>query len=475
MQRRRGSFLFGAGVVLATGVAFAGGVRLRQGNQAPRTTSLEAALGRAHAQVAENGHAVTPRGGEAQDLGGTFETVYALVREQYYDKLPTETKMSQSSVKLMLAALEDPNSYYLEPEQRSLFEAEAQGRFSGIGAALSLQSTKTNGYTDYKITVVAPLPGSPAEKAGLRPGDIITHVDGKWVLGYDPLLSFAKVAQQFQNREVDEKVYEKARTTARDRITGGIRLHAAEMLLRGDKLLAKTIAAKDSYSLTVQRKGQSAPIKVEITPGTTTAPQVASKSITGKATYLKLPYLSQGSDEAVATVLKALPADSAGLVLDLRGNPGGSFEAMQRVASLLAGRGIVAQEVGQAGKKNNLLAADAAVFKGPLTVLVDGGTASTAEALAACLSERGGATLVGEKTFGDALVQGMYLMQDGSAFTLITGKLISSKGVAWSGVGLSPQVAVAAGTPEPELLARAVATLKSRPQVAATATSGGKG
>ena len=137
-------------------------------------------------------------------------------------------------------------------------------------------------YTDYKITVVAPLPGSPAEKAGLKPGDIITHVDGKWVLGYDPLLSFVKVAQQFQNREVDEKVYEKARTSARDRIAGGIRLHAAEMLLRGDKLLAKTIAAKESYSVTIQRKGQSAPLKVEITPLTTTAPQVASKALAGK-------------------------------------------------------------------------------------------------------------------------------------------------------------------------------------------------
>ena len=95
--------------------------------------------------------------------------------------------------------------------------------------------------------------------------------------------------------------------------------------------------------------------------------------------------------------------------------------------------------------------------------------------LAACLSERTGAPLVGEKTFGDALVQGMYLLQDGSAFTLITGKLLSGKGVAWAGVGLTPQVALAAETLESEVLARAVATLKNRPQIiAGTATTRGK-
>jgi carboxyl-terminal processing protease len=147
---------------------------------------------------------------------------------------------------------------------------------------------------------------------------------------------------------------------------------------------------------------------------------------------------------------------------------------MQQIAGLLSGRGVVAQEVGQGGKKSSLLASEAARVKGPLTVLVDGGTASTAEALASCLSERGGATLVGEKTFGDALVQGMYLLQDGSAFTLITGKLVSGKGVAWSGIGLNPQIAVASGTPESEVLARAVASLKNRPQIAGTSPTGAK-
>jgi carboxyl-terminal processing protease len=478
MQRRRGSFLLGAGVVLATAMAFAGGARLRQGSTPTRVSTLQTATGRI--QVAENGHTVTPGTGGAQDFGGTFETVYALVKDQYYDTLPTDTKMAQGSVKLMLAALEDPNSYYLDPDQRKLLESEARGRFAGIGAALSIQSSKTAGYTDYKIVVVAPLPGSPAEKAGLKPGDVITHIDGRWVLGYDPLISFAKVAQQFQNREVDDKAYEKARVTARDRIAGGIRLHAAEMLLRGDMTLAKNIATKEKYTLTLQRKGQATPIKAEVAPGVTAPPVVESKLLDGKegkAGYIKVPYLTAESSEAVAKALASLPQDgtATGLVLDLRGTPGGSFEAMQQIAGLLVGRGVVVQEVGQGGRKSAVLANESAKVKGPLTVLVDGGTASTAEALASCLSERGGATLVGEKTFGESLVQGMYLMQDGSAFTLATGKLVSGKGVAWAGVGLNPQVAVAAGTPETEVLARAVATLKNRPQIAGTPASGGKG
>lgn len=467
-RRRSSSLVFGSLLVLSTGLAFAGGARLRQGNQQAARAALKPGIG--NAQVAENGHAIAPSEPRAQDFGGTFETVYALVKDQYYDKLPTDSKMARGSVKQMVAALEDPNSSFLEPEQRALLENEVKGVFSGIGAVLSIQGTKKDGYTEYKIVVVSPLPGSPAEKAGLKPGDLITHVDGKWVLGYDPMLSFIKVVQKFQNREVDDKAYEKARVATRDKITGGIRLRVAELVLRGDTSVRKAIATKDKVSLTISRKGALTPIKTDVTFGKTEVPAPTSKPLDGKLTYIKIPYLSQTSDQEVDKILSALPADNAGIVLDLRGTSGGSFEAMQRIAGLLAGQGTVAIEVAAGGRRASLLTSEGAKVKGPVTVLVNQGTSSTAEALASCLNERLGAPLVGEKTFGDALVQGMYLLEDGSGFTLTAGRLLSSKGIAWAGTGLSPQVALTAGTPESEVLARAVAALKARPQIA-----GGKG
>jgi len=471
-RQRSSSLVLGSLLALSTGLAFAGGARLRQGQSKVPTVPLKAGVG--SAQVAEIGHTVPPHESQAQDFGGTFETVLAYVKDQYYDKLPSESKMAAGSVKQMVAALEDPYSFYLEAPQRALLESEVKGTFSGIGAVLSIQGTKKDGYTDYKIVVVSPLPGSPAEKAGLKPGDTITHVDGKWVLGYDPMLSFIKVVQKFQNREVDDKAYEKARIATRDKIAGGIRLRVAEFVLRGDTTLSKAIANKDKVSLTVQRKGVATPIKTEVAFGKTEVPSVSTKTLDGKVTYLKIPYVSQSSDKDVETALAALPADSAGLVLDLRGASGGSFEAMQRIAGLLAGRGTVAIEVAAGGRRASLVANEEAKTKVPLTVLVNQGTSSTAEALASCLNERTGAPLVGEKTFGDALVQGLYLLEDGTGFTLTAGRLLSSKGVGWAGVGLSPQVTVAAGTPESDVLARAVATLKSR-QVAGTPHVGGKG
>lgn len=467
-RRRSSSLLFGSVLVLATGVAFAGGARLRQGRQTVAREALKPAVGRA--QVAENGHAIAPSEPRAQDFGGTFETVYALVKDQYYDALPSDSKMARGSVKQMIAALEDPNSYFLEPEQRKLVESEIKGVFSGIGAPLSIQSSKKEGYTDYKLVVVAALAGSPAEKAGLKSGDVITHIDGKWILGYDPMLSFVKVVQRFQNREADEKEYEKARISTRDRLAGGIRLHAAEMILRGDTSMSKVLPKKEKHSLTVLRASSATPIKVDIAFATTTVTDVSSKVLENKAMYLKIPYLKVGVDTEVAKALESFPSDCSGLVIDLRGTSGGSFEAMQRIAGLLAGRGPVALEVGANGKRATIMTAEEARVKVPLTVLVDQGTASTAEALAACLNERVGAPLIGEKTFGDALVQGMYLLEDGSGFTLTAGKLLSSKGIAWAGIGLRPQVALAKGTPENEVLSRALATLKGRPQIA-----GGKG
>ncbi|MFM7320949.1 MAG: S41 family peptidase [Armatimonadota bacterium] len=473
-NRPTSSLFLGLAVFVATGVAFSAGRSLRGEPKAPPIAVAKASPAPLPgAKVAEGAGAGLPLTGAGLPYGGQvgfspFETVYALLREHYVDTLPEDTKMAQGAVKAMLASLEDPNAYFVEADQRTLLENEGKGVFAGIGAALSVRGRKQDGYTEYKVHVVAPLPGSPAEKAGLRAGDVVVRIDGRWVLGYNPLVTYNKVLQRWQDRDVTDEEVEKVRVATKDKIAGGIPFHDAEMLLRGDKAgfrnpSAKEIAKKSSWPLVVERRGVQATITVE--PGSTQVPGVASRTLEGGVGYLRIPYFADGTAAAVRKAVAGLPP--GGLVVDLRGNPGGSLEAGQAVAGALLGKGAFAQELGPKARRTVLNTTGDPARKGPVTVLVDRGTASVAEALAACVVDRGAGTTVGSATFGDALVQALYTLDDGSGFTLSVGTLTGPKGGRWSGTGIVPKVALAPGTPEDKVLTRAVAALKELPAVAA--------
>ncbi len=453
-RQRQSGAVYGGVVLLSMGVAFATGATLRQKPTAKPIQPVRVA------EVGESGsaaHLAPNQGGSSTDLS-TFDEVYRRVESEFTDPLPSDTKLAQGAIGAMVASLEDPHSYFLNPAQRQLLDNEGKGTFSGIGAGLYLRATKTEGYTDYKIVVVSPLPGSPAAKAGLKPGDVITRIDGKWVLGFNPLMQYIKVVERWQTKAATDDELEKSRQATQTKITTGISYAPALIALRGDTTI-KQLAGKKSYTLTVQRAGVATPLTVTVTPGVTKVSPVESKLLSPSAGYLKIAAFTDSAPDAVKTALAGFPK-SAGIVVDLRGNPGGTFGSAQKIAGMLAGAGPLTVELGAAGKKTPLASVGAAEGMHRLTVLIDKGTGSTAEAVAQGLTERG-ATLAGTTSFGDGVAQTLYKLDDGSGFTLTTGKLISPRGVAWSNAGLIPKVAIAPGTPEEQVLQRAAATLST--------------
>jgi len=469
-RRSQGSALFAAGVFLLTGGAFVAGYRLRthRGQDARLTPAAQLAqaasphAGRATTVAGNAASARTSapysqdRSRHASAAAETFENVYNLVREHYVDPLPSETLMSRGTVKGIIAALNDPNSYFLEPAQVSLLQAEAEGRFAGIGAVTALRSTKKDGVTEHKIAVVAPLPGSPAEKAGLKPRDIITHIDGKWVLGASPLLDYNRILKKYEGDGASEEELDRAADSARKKISSGIRLHAALGLLRQGSGTRRV--------LTVERPGVAKPLRIELTTAVTQVdPVVEARPITvnhRQAAYVKVRAFTEGADEAFRRALEGLPTEN-GVVLDLRGNPGGSLKAAQAIEAALSPGGTFLVETGANGKKRPLSSPLQMGRKLPrVAVLVDSGTASTAEAVAAALQDKQAGTLVGTRTFGDGLMQTLYPLPDGSGFTLTTGRMSGPRGTSWDRNGLTPKVALKSGAPESAVLAQAVAALR---------------
>jgi carboxyl-terminal processing protease len=474
------TLLAGSILTLLVGGAYVAGQRLRTVNSSPLTpVRLVQNNGTPLTRLVSGGSSiglhgnpnVTPQDAESgQDV---FDTVYGLVKDNYYSKLPTETKMAQGAVKTMIASLEDANSFYLEPQQYQLVKAEGQGKYAGIGAALQIKSLPQDGYNDHQLVVVSALPGSPAEKVGLKTGDVIASIEGRNILGYNPLIPFSKVAKRFQDKEATEEEFEKSRLATISKLRGSIGHFAAFMLLRGDKSEVKKltsidanakptvppkkepekpdpkdmIANKASYVLLVQRKGVKEPIKFTITPSMTEVPPLISGTLADKTLQIKIPFFAETTGEEFEKAIAMLASDAPGITLDLRGNPGGFFEAAQKINGILGGGKILATEVGVRGKRVTLPSETAPLAsRPPVTVLVDKGTAATAEALAAALADAGVATIVGTPTFGDAQVVNLYTLADGSAFTLTTGKLISPKERNWAGTGLTPTRTVAAKT-----------------------------
>ncbi len=374
-----------------------------------------------------------------------FYSALQHVREDYVEPIQKnqEHELTYGALRAMLDSLRDPQTRFLEPKEAAIVEAAGHGKFNGIGAALWVSRAKVSGANEEQVVVETTLPGSPARKAGLLTGDVITTVDGKNVLPYNPFARVENMIKATKNGQLTQDKLQKMLESENERIKNGIGFQKAidQMTTAGDKEIA----------LTVSRPGVKAPVKIKVQPALTTVDPVSFAKINPTVGYIRVNLLIDPTKTGVADAVAEFRKDGVkSIVLDLRDCPGGSFDVAQTVAgSLMSDRRMSILQMAH-GKQRSLKANVSEDVKtpwtGPVAVIVNKGTAGTAEVLAAAVRDGVNAQLVGSTTFGDNLQQTYVALQDGSAVTMTTGKYLTPKGGDYQNKGLVPNVVIAAPT-----------------------------
>ncbi len=335
-----------------------------------------------------------------------FWDAYHTVTERYAGGEVDRQALISGAIKGMIDALGDPYSSYLTPEEYRQSLLGISGQFEGIGAEIATQGANgTQGCVtlgpDCRLLIISAIPGSPAEKAGLLAGDLITATDGVPLDGLD--------------------------------------VDAARSKIRGPKGSVVT--------LTILR-GDTAPFDLAITRDLVQQQEVVSQDLAdGTVGYVRMTGFSDAAAVQLRDVLATdVAAGEKTLILDLRGNPGGFVTAARTVASQFIASGPIFFEQDAAGTQIATDALPDGVATDPalrIICLIDGGSASASEIVAGALQDTGRATLVGEKSFGKGTVQQWQeLTGQGGAFKLTIARWLTPKKRWIHGVGLTPDVVV---------------------------------
>ena len=300
----------------------------------------------------------------------------------------TEKDFIEGRKKGTVAALNDPYSQYFDEEEYKQFMESTTGEFFGIGVQIgAVEGSKL-------ITVIAPIKGSPAEAAGLKSGDKIVSVDGV----------------EYTVDEMDEAVKH----------------------IKGDKGTTVTLG--------IMSEGDGRVRDVKITRDEIHMESVITGSI-GDIAYIGLTQFEDDTVEEFTEAMKAA-AGKKGLILDLRGNPGGILEAAVGVSDQLLPEADIVSAKDNRGKEVFRYKSDEAAWDKPIVVLVNGGSASASEIVAGALKDNKAATLVGEKTYGKGVVQTLVPLPGGGGIKLTTSEYFTPSGVNIQDKGIEPDVKV---------------------------------
>lgn len=320
-------------------------------------------------------------------------SVWRLLQSNYIapEALNTNT-MVYGAVSGMVDSIGDPYTLFMTPKDTQSFDDAMSGTLEGIGAQLDV--------SDGQVTVVAPLKGSPAEKAGLQSRDIIVQVN--------------------------------------DTETEGLRLDEVVMLIRGPK--------GSSVELTVDRKDVLKPVVLTVVRDSIHIPSVESKVLKTDKGTLGIVALNQFGDDSMAEVRKALssfPKTIQGVVLDLRFNGGGYLEGAVELVSMFQETGTVVtvQARGKEAEVHNV-SGKTLLPDTPMVVLINGGSASAAEIAAGALQDNKRAKIIGVQSFGKGTVQEILELAGGSSLRVTIAKWLTPSGNDISKKGITPDIVV---------------------------------
>ena len=322
-----------------------------------------------------------------------FWEVWEKVQTKFVRRPADENQMVSGAIAGMVASLGDPYSVYFTPEIAKQFQEDLDGTFSGIGAEVGMRNNR--------IVVVAPLPESPAEAAGLRPGDFVAEIN----------------ATSTEAMSVEEAVKQ----------------------IRGPE--------GTKVDLTIVREGKSQPLKITIVRKKIELKSVTQQILPGNVMFLTI---SSFNDQTIPQLDQAIQVAQfkkvKGIIVDLRNNPGGFFDSSITVASewLEPGSVVVAERGKGDGARKEFSATGTHRLLGiPTVVLVNGGSASASEIVAGALQDHGKAKLIGEKTFGKGSVQEYEELPDGSALKLTIALWFTPKDRSINESGIQPDIVVA--------------------------------
>lgn len=386
----RNILVFIIAVVIMTGV-FSGGMIV--GWALPKGQNLSSLLVPGLLGGTSTPSPLTQKPQNVDALFKAFWEAWDIVHQQYIDQPVDDVKLMRGAIDGMMNALGDKHSSYMDPDQFSQANAPLLGGYEGIGAWVD---TATGDF----LAITRPMPGSPAEKAGLQAGDKIVGVDGQDMTGIDSMLVLRKVLGP----------------------------------------------AGTKVKLSVLRKGQDKPFDVEIVRAKIVLPSVESKMLDKNVAYVRLNTFGNTTTGDLRKALTDLMAKKpAGLVLDLRDNGGGYLVTAIDVISEFIPSGKVAMyEVKADGTRDTFYAKSGGLATDiPLVVLVNAGTASASEITAGAIQDYGRGKMVGVTTYGKGSVQNWIALVDNQGAVRVTiARWLTPKERQIDKVGLTPDVEV---------------------------------
>ncbi len=325
-------------------------------------------------------------------VDGSFNhTDWQATRKSLLEKNYTSQEQAYEALREALDKLNDPYTRFLDPEQFKALTNQTAGEMSGVGMQLKQEElTKA-------IAVVDVVENSPAMKGGLLPGDQIKEIDGK--------------------------------------STSGLSVSAAAKLIRGDvgtKVVLRIIRPGDQeFNVTLTRA------RIELQAVRYDLKREGNQRIG----YIRLQEFSAHAGEQMERAIEDLDNQNPdGYVLDLRGNPGGLLRISIDIARMWMDKGAIVSTVNRDGDRQELRANRSALTDKPTVVLVDGDSASASEILAGALKDNGRAVIMGDQTFGKALVQSVHSLSDGSGLAVTIAHYYTPKGTDISKKGVTPDV-----------------------------------